>query len=132
MGDVVDLKARILAKAVKQMKPIVAPLVRTNTSTVCHVDFATRKLIETSVSIDVVDSSEEDTTHFRPVPTGSNFSGMSARERVGHSNHVLKYWSELSFADLMHFVHMGVLDQKKLAESLNIPYLYEELTQSPS
>lgn len=95
-------------------------------SNVLFVDFSQRKLVE-SVKTEELVTSEYDLTHFNTPPSDSNFAIFTDQERFEESEHILKYINnknsqDLSFNDILHFVEMGVLDKKKLAEKLEQPY----------
>lgn len=97
------------------------PLQRLEVSNVSYVNFKTRKLIQTVKTEELV-TVQYDFTNFNAVPADSNFSIFTDEERMGHNDWILENLAAIDFCDILHFINMGVLDKKKLAEKLNIVY----------
>lgn len=87
------------------------------------VDFKNKKLLNTksfNVKVKVQPKITYDFTNFNEVPVDSNFKDFSAQERMEYADHVLKHIKEASFADLVHWANMGMVDMVKVSKALGI------------
>ena len=94
----------------------------TKTHKILVVDFIQRKLVHTH-TFQVQEKTKKvqfDFTNFNPVPEDSNFASFSEQDRMEYSDHVLKHIKEASFADLVHWANMGMVDMIKVNKALGI------------
>jgi hypothetical protein len=61
-----------------------------------------------------------DFTNFNEVPEDSNFACFSDQERMEYADHILEHIHDASFADLVHWANMGMIDMKKVNALLNL------------
>lgn len=87
------------------------------------VDFQKKKLVKTishEVEVKIKKTKKYNFKNFNPVPQDSNFSSFSEKERMEYSNHILAHIHEASFADLVHWANMGMIDMEKVNDLLNL------------
>lgn len=103
----------------------VIPLRKENN--VIEVDFKNRAVLNPKI---VVKSNlitlEDPMKYFKPLDLKSNFGKFSSEQRLDYSNFVIKNIKQMGFSDLLHFIDVGVLDQKKTAAALGIPFNVDE------
>ena len=94
---------------------------RVEKSNVTFVNFKTREVVETVMTEEIV-TEEFDMSDFNTPPYDSNFAIFTDYERFMHSEHILSYFHQMDLCEILHFVNMGVLDKRKLAVKLGVPY----------
>lgn len=112
-------------KKIKEEPKLIKKHVKSNVS---FVDFKSKKVLETIKEEETVFENVEDfdMKDFNTPPVNSYFHCFNNKERTDHSEHILSYLHDFDFSEILHFINMGVLDKRKLANKLNIPYLIEE------
>lgn len=90
------------------------------------VDFKNRNVLDKKTFSFIEEAPKYDLTNFNKPPANTNFAFFSDKDRYDHSCHILSFFKDFSFEEILHFIEMGVLDKKEVSKKLNMKFSFDE------